>query len=197
MHKNISLLVLVFLLPALAWGQSLGDAARKERERREKNKKQGVAAREFSEKEIFGEDEENQEGEEPAEGAGEGEAADGEQQSQRSVPSIDSDSKSQESEELEDDRRDRRREEAEWRARFQQAKQRIVAAREQVQFLKDLNLVPGERYVDVHGNTVIRSLEQLRRLVEVAEEEFSTAEQALLKLQADARRAGVPPGWSR
>ncbi len=192
MHKNISLLVLVFLLPALAWGQSLGDAARKERERREKNKKQGVAVREFSEKEIFGEDEENQEGKEPAEGAGEGEP-----QSPPAVPNIDVDSRSQESEELEDDRRDRRREEAEWRARFQQAKRRIVAAREQVQFLKDLNLVPGERYVDVHGNTVILSLEQLRRLVEVAEEELSAAEQALLKLQADARRAGVPPGWSR
>ncbi len=197
MHKNISLLVLVFLLPALAWGQSLGDAARKERERREKNKKQGVAVREFSEEEIFGEDEENQEDEEPAEGAGEGEAADGEQQSQRSVPSIDSDSKSQESEELEDDRRDRRREEAEWRARFQQAKRRIEAAREQVQFLEGLNLTPGERYVDAQGNTVIRSLEQLRRLVEVAGEELSAADQALSKLQEEARRAGVPPGWLR
>ena len=197
MHKNISLLVLVFLLPALAWGQSLGDAARKERERREKNKKQGVAAREFSEEEIFGEDEENQEGEEPTEGTGEGESAEGEQQSQRSGPNIDSDTKSQESEELEEDRRDRRREEAEWRDRFQRAKQRIVAAREQVQFLKNLNLVPGERYVDVHGNTVIRSLDQLRRLVEAAEEEISEAEQALARLQADARRAGVPPGWLR
>jgi len=197
MHKNISLLVLVFLLPALAWGQSLGDAARKERERREKNKKQGIAAREFSEEEIFGEDEENQGGKEPAEGAEDGEAADGEQQSQRSGPSIDTDSKSQESEELEEDRRDRRREEAEWRDRFQRAKQRIVAAREQVQFLKNLNLVPGERYVDVHGNTVIRSLEQLRRLVTAAEEEISEAEQALSQLQADARRAGVPPGWLR
>ena len=124
MYKNISLLVLLFLLPAVAWGQSLGDAARKERERREKNKKQGVVAREFSEEEIFRGDEENQEGTDLAEGedAVEGEAADGEQQGPPAVPSINLDSKSQESEELEDDRRDRRREEAEWRGRFQRAK---------------------------------------------------------------------------
>ena len=78
MYKIISLLVLLFLLPSLAWGQSLGNAARKERERRETNKKQGIEAREFSEEEIFGGVEENPEGEDLAEGAGE--AADREQQ---------------------------------------------------------------------------------------------------------------------
>ena len=41
---------------------------------------------------------------------------------------------------------------------------------------------------------MIRSLEQLRRLVEVAGEELSAANQALSKLQEEARRAGVPSG---
>ena len=197
MQKKISLLVLLFSLPALAWGQSLGDAARRGRERREKNKTQGVASREFSEEEIFGEDEETVEGDDSAEGTGEGEAANEEQQKPRRRPRIDGGSKAHESDEPEDERSKRRRNEAEWRARFQDAKQRVATAREHVQFLQNLSLTPGERYVDAHGRTVIRSLEQLRRLVATAQLELSEAEQALSQLQEEARRAGVPPGWSR
>lgn len=193
MRKHVCLLVLFSWLPALAWGQSLADAARKERERREKNKQQGVVVREFSEEEVFGADDEDQ----VADGADEVDALGGERSSPGSLSNIDSDAEAAESDPLEVERRNRARDEAEWRSRFQQARQRVVGARERVQFLKDLNLMPGERYVDVNGNTVIRSLEQLRRLMTSAEEELSAAERALSELEEEARRAGVPPGWRR
>ena len=185
--RNVSLYLLLIVLPTLAWGQSLGDAARKERERREKNKKEGLVVREFSEEEIFGTDEEGDDVD------GEGRSSDGEQPS----ASIAGESSSQESGTLVNESRDRRRDEAEWRSRFQDAKRRVETAREHVQILKELNLMPGERYIDARGNTVIRSLEQLRRLVAAADAELAAAEQALSDLREEARRAGVPPGWTR
>jgi hypothetical protein len=183
-------------VPALVWGQSLGDAARKERERREKNKAEGVAAREFSEVEIFGEEKE-EEAEEPAAEADEGESTDSDPPRRPSMPSVDLDSITSESGPSDAGRRDRSREEAEWRSRFQQAKQRIEDAREQVRFLQDLNLMPGGSYVDARGRTVIQSLEHLRALVQAAETKLLDAEQSLSALQEEARRAGVPPGWTR
>lgn len=49
---------LLLTLPALGLGQSLGEVAKKERERREKNKQEGKKALVFSETEIFGEERE-------------------------------------------------------------------------------------------------------------------------------------------
>jgi hypothetical protein len=45
--------VLLLLLPSLALAQSLGDVAKKERERREKNKEQGKSAIEISEEDLY------------------------------------------------------------------------------------------------------------------------------------------------
>ncbi|HSF20087.1 MAG TPA: hypothetical protein VLK65_31510 [Vicinamibacteria bacterium] len=51
-----TLVVVLILTPALGLGQSLGEVAKKERERREKNKQEGKKALVFSESEIFGEE---------------------------------------------------------------------------------------------------------------------------------------------
>lgn len=61
---RLILLALTLTLPAAGYAQSLGEVAKKERERREKNKEEGKKALEFSETEIFGEEEES-----PTEGA--------------------------------------------------------------------------------------------------------------------------------
>ena len=45
-------LALVSFIPALAFGQSLAEVAKKERERREKNKQKGVEARTVEENEL-------------------------------------------------------------------------------------------------------------------------------------------------
>jgi hypothetical protein len=55
--RTACLLLACLSLPLVSAGQSLGSAAKKERERRDKNKKEGVVAREFSEEEVFGEKE--------------------------------------------------------------------------------------------------------------------------------------------
>ncbi len=53
----VALLFFAWSAPVSPAEQSLGELARKERERRDENKAQGVAAREFAEAEIFGEEE--------------------------------------------------------------------------------------------------------------------------------------------
>lgn len=194
MGKHVFIWVLLLGLPALVLGQSLGDTARKERERRERNKADGVSAREFSAEEIFGEEDDD-----AASDAVEDEEESAETAPRRrpSMPSVDLDSIASEPDERETERLERSRDEAAWRAKFQQARARIDNAREQVRFLAELSLMPGESYVDTQGRSVIRSLEHLRKLVELAETELSDAEATLSALQEEARRAGVPPGWYR
>ncbi len=60
-----------------------------------------------------------------------------------------------------------------------------------------LNLVPGMRYVDEKGQTVIGSVRELQGLTRRARAELAAAEKALEDLHDEARRAGVPPGWLR
>jgi hypothetical protein len=193
-----ALLLVVLFVPLLAEAQSLGAVAKKERERREKNKAQGVTVREITEDEIStdkGEPEEpEEEGTEGNPEGGTGSKTEGDTP-QAALPDVDG--TGQGAEALDKEQRDRKRSEAEWRARVQQARERISAARQQVQTLDELHLVQGERYVDENGRTVIESLEHLRRLVAEAKEELQEAERAYENLLAEARRAGVPPGWLR
>lgn len=65
---RLILLVFILSLPTIGLAQSLGEVAKKERERREKNKEEGKKALTFTETEIFGEEEEQTEGVEGVEG---------------------------------------------------------------------------------------------------------------------------------
>jgi hypothetical protein len=194
---GIAFLLLSLLgVSGLVEGQSLGSVAKKEKERREKNKQQGVAVREISEKEIFGEDNKP---EEKAEEASEAEDENtGETPKRLSVPDrIDVPVGDEPAASSTDERAERRRSEIEWRSRIQQARERVAVAKQRVEFFKNLNLPVGGRYVDAQGRTVIESLDHLRRLVKEANQELAEAEQALKALQEEARHAGVPPGWLR
>ena len=197
---GIACLLLVGLsLSLLSEAQSLGNVAKKERERRDKNKKEGVAAREFSEEQVFGEKEEEK--------APEGEA--GEETESSDGPSIEANEADEAvipgvDRKLEDDgdkfekqSRERKRSEAEWRSKASNARGRIAEARKAVQFFEELFLPPDSRYVDANGNTVIESLEHLQRLTREAKEELAAAEQDWKQIQDEARRAGIPPGWMR
>ena len=66
-----------------------------------------------------------------------------------------------------------------------------------MRFFEELFLGPNERYVDANGNTVIDSVEDLQRLTREAKSELAEAEAAWKRMQEDARRAGIPPGWLR
>jgi hypothetical protein len=195
-----SCLVLVCLslpLPLVSAGQSLGSVAKKERERRDKNKKEGVAAREFSEEEVFGENEEKDAPEgEPGEEA-EGETIEAPSTDEAVIPGVDPNVGEDDAEKFEKESRERRRNEAEWRSKATSARSRIADARKTVQFFENLYLPPNGRYVDAHGNTVVESLDHLKRLTREANDELAAAELAWKQMQDEARRAGIPPGWLR
>jgi hypothetical protein len=186
------LLFLGLSLPLLVEGQSLGNVAKKERERRDKNKKEGVAAREFSEEQVFGDKEEVKGADETVEEAESSEAP----SSETVIPGVDP-KLEDDGERFERESRERKRSEAEWRSKAADARARIAAAREKVRFFEELYLGPNEYYVDENGNKVIESVEQLQRLTREAKEQLAAAERDWKQIQDEARRSGIPPGWLR
>ncbi len=200
--KIASLLALCVLVSvcAASHSQSLGELAKKERERREKNKDNGVTALEFSETEIF-EDDDEEEGD--VDGAGvEGDSKSdvaGDRASTSPLPNridvaVEPDD---DSERVEKESRDRKLQEAEWRNRFREARERVAFAREQKAVWDGVYYVEGVKLVDENGNIVVESRDDLRRFVAEASQELTDAERALRNLGEEARRAGVPPGWLR
>jgi hypothetical protein len=96
-----------------------------------------------------------------------------------------------------DEANQRARDEASWRSRVAEKRQRIEAARRKHATLANLNLVPGYEYADASGRTVIGSVGELQGLTARAKAELDAAEQALKDLLEEARHANVPPGWLR
>ncbi|TDI48335.1 MAG: hypothetical protein E2P02_01005 [Acidobacteria bacterium] len=200
-----AVLLLTWSASASPAGQSLGELARKERERRDENKAQGVAAREFAEAEIF-EQEEDFDAEEGEDGADANEsdpdnstdiAGDPEGARRRSSIGLDAALDDPESANRENESRDRSRREADFRARYQTAKQREAAAQKRKQNLDGIYVVEGVRYVDEKGNTVIESLDHLRRLIREAEQERQAAAETVKALEEEAHRQNYPKGWLR
>jgi hypothetical protein len=190
------LLLVCLSLPLVSAGQSLGSAAKKERERREKNKKEGVVAREFSEEEVFGEKEKESAPEgEPAEEA-ESSGAPSSGAGEAVIPGVNSNLEDAD-ERYERESRERQRSEAEWRSKAASARSRIDVARQRVQFFEGLHLGPNEYYVDENGRTVVESVEQLQQMTREAKAELAAAERDWKQMQDEARRSGIPPGWLR
>jgi hypothetical protein len=203
MFSIARILGLVLLFPLLAEAQSLGSVAKKERERREKNKAEGVTARQITEDEVASDDEKEDsnasDSDAPAEGDdGDDDVPDAEAGGVPISPfSTTIDVNEEKRRSLDDEQADRRRQEAEWKARTQQARDRLERAKSAVQQLEGLHLMEGESYVDAEGRPVISSPEHLKRLVDQANAELKSAEESLEKLRQEARRKGVPPGWLR
>ena len=182
-------------VPAAVSSQSLGAVAKKERERRVENKTKGSEVREFSEIEIFGEPEEpDEQAEERADGA---EAAESEPESSESQESAPAAGDADGVEELERQAQQRRRDEASWRARFGEARRELDEAKAYRAALDELHLTQGERYIDDNGNTVIQDLAHLRELIREADQRVADAERGMTRLEEQARREGIPPGWRR
>jgi len=198
--RTACLLVACLSLPLVSSGQSLGSVAKKERERRDKNKKEGVASREFSEEEVFGPEEPEEEAHEAPEGDAveteESDAPSDDADEAAVIPGVDPNLED-EKDRYETESRERKRSEAEWRSRASTARARIADAREAVQFFEGLALPPNGRYVDVNGNTVIESVDHLQRLMREAKDELAAAELDWKRIQDEARRTNTPPGWLR
>jgi len=169
------------VLPALTFSQSLGDLAKKERERRQKNQEQGVKARTVTDEEISTETDASAPPAPPVESSAKvpssgSTPAGADKASSTSKPPL---------------------KEQEWRYRVAEARSRVQKARERYDSLNELPIVPGMKYVDENGNALITSLSQLRGMVGQAKAELDAAEKAQADLLEEARRAGVPPGWLR
>lgn len=194
---RIACLLLVCLsLPLVSAGQSLGSAAKKERERRDKNKKEGVVAREFSEEEVFGEKEEAEAAEAEPDAEAETSDAPPSGAGEAVIPGVDPNLEDP-GERYERESRERKRSEAEWRSKASSARARISTARKRVEFFEELHLGPNEYYVDENGNTVVESVEQLQGMMREARAELAAAERDWREMQDEARRSGIPPGWLR
>lgn len=180
MLRAAGLFVLFALLPALVVSQSLGEVAKKEKERRKSNKDKGVEVRVIDGEEVSEAEETEDSSEEPQEGSG--------TSSEKIETRKDSPASSSAS---------RDKQETEWLGRAAEARERLKAAQENYQTLSQLHLSPGEYYSDENGNPVITSLDQLRDLVAEAKAELDQATRAVDQLKEEARRAGVPRGWVR
>jgi hypothetical protein len=172
------LLLPALLCPSLTAAQSLGDAARKEQERRKKNKQAGVQARVITEEELGGG--------RPATARPAGQAADPATEAAPAPPPPAS---------APDE--DRERQEQYWRDRANAARAEVARLEEVVKELEKLYLVDGESYVDDGGKTVIRDLAHLREIVARAKSDLAAARQAVADLEDEARRKGALPGWLR
>jgi hypothetical protein len=180
MRSTLAALILGLSLPGLALGQSMGEVARKEAERREKNKKAGVKAKAYGDQDL---------------------SSGGSRPAPSPVPSaaapVGAEPASASSSAPVDESEQRRLAEASWRQRVTELTVRRDKAKAIHEELSKLSLVQGEMYVDEQNRPVITSLADLRAKLARAKADWDAAEQALERLHEEARRANVPPGWLR
>lgn len=186
--RTLAALAVCLTLPALGAAQGLGAAAARERQRRAPGQKT-AESKTYTEEDLKSlppvEDPGASSGPNDTSSMTPGTAP-------KSAPTGSSQTEGSDREEVE-----RTQAEARWRSRADAARARVDEARRQLEYFEGLNLVPGVRYVDEKGQTVIGSVRELQGLTRRARAELAAAEKALEDLQDEARRAGVPPGWLR
>jgi len=178
-------------LAGLAGAQSLGDAARKERERRDKVRETQPSARTLTDDDLAstkGALANDPEAAPPqtteAEEGGESSASGGPPTSRglrQAVPDAVPPAGGEEH----------------WRARAAQARGRIAEAqRRNEAFQRMIRFGQPARY-DETGRRVIFSVERMKEKADAAEAELRAAEKALEDLLEEGRKAGALPGWLR
>jgi hypothetical protein len=163
-------------LPALVTGQSMGEAAKKERERRAKLEQAGASAQPISEKDLAASKGRtaNDPGESPspsasARPAGEAGGARG------AAPGA----------------------EDYWRRRVGQARDRVAEAQARHDAMQRMVHLGQPAMYDEGGRQVMYSAQQLKQRADEAQAELAEAQKALDDLLEEARRAGALPGWLR
>jgi hypothetical protein len=169
--------LLSLLAPSLAVGQSLDEAARKEKERRRKLQESSAKSSNV----VNEEDLKANKG--SLSNKPESAAASTANESANEARTASTGDKNQE-EQL-------------WRDRVARAESRLADAKQRYETLSGLTLVQGQYYVDKDGKRVITSLEDLRQKIERAKAESDAAQKDLDAVLEAARRTGVPPGWLR
>ena len=184
-YRPFALLIVVCLVgPAPTMGQSLGDAARAEDARRQKNREKGVKAEVVDGKALEAAGGKSGTLSSPAatgKTAARTAPASGASEATGAAPSAAGDPRG----------------ESYWRARVRAAEARLAEAQSAYDTLAGMSLVPGEVYQDEQGKTVISSVEELQRMTTRAKAERDAAQKALDDVHEDARRSGALPGWLR
>src|SRR5262249_41574218 len=181
--------VALCLLPMVSAGQSLGSAAKKEKDRHKKNQEAGVKARTVTDDDLAA----NRPADAPAPSSSSSStpASPPAERSGTAVGVVPPPSN--------DDAEAGRRaaQESQWRSRMASARARLDRAKKTYDTLTKMSLVPGEEYVDEKGRAVVTSAEQLQKLTAQAKAEVDAAQKSLDDFEERARRENVPPGWLR
>ena len=174
-------LVLIALLPASLAAQGLGDAAARERQKRQQQSKQ-APAKVFTEADLSSRGT-GQPGPEGSAGPG-SDAADPSSLDPNQAPRDDTPTKAP-PDPLEKERQERKLLEAEWRVRFANAREQIA-------------LAEAACWQEVVRTQFYQGLPVQMKVKEFVEsEELRRAKKALADLEEEFRRTGLPPGWAR
>jgi hypothetical protein len=175
MRKSGFVVLLFVVMPAWAAAQGLGDAAARERQKRQQETK-AVPARVFTQDDL------------PKDGApAEGKAASADTEAGQPADSdpAPSDEGDPRLLELERERQERKLQEAEWRLRFANAREQLALAEAACWH----EVVRTQFYQGIPVQMKVKEF--------VESEEFRQAKQALADLEEQFRRTGLPPGWTR
>lgn len=184
--KSWVALVSLVALPSLAAGQSLGDAAKKERDRRDKLRQSGAGART-----ITGDDLAANKGalandpKQPPAG-GDGEASKQAQRATASGPG-----------EAGPDATASKSAEEYWRGRVTAARARVAAAERRNDAFQRMIRFGQPAGYDENGRRVIYSMQQMKAMADAAAAELTSARAALEGVLEEGRRSGALPGWLR
>jgi hypothetical protein len=170
------LLLLVLLLPEPLAAQGLGDAAARERQKRE-HQGRPLPARVFTEADLEKAKPEEPTGEEEGEPLAQGGPAPAGSSGEKAAADA--------TDPLETEREERRLLEAEWRVRFAGAREHLALA----EAASWREVVRTDFYQGIPVQM------KVREQVETAE--LKQARQALADLEERFRRTGLPPGWAR
>ncbi len=175
-------LVLLALVPVPLAAQGLGDAAAKERQKREQQAKP-APKKVFTDSDLatrVAPSDQGDEGVDPSSRV----APSGTGDEGASDPS--SSSRAKESTDLlEKERQERKLQEAEWRVRFANAREQVATAEAACW----QEVVRTEFYQGIPVQMKVKEF--------VESDEYRQAKKALADLQEEFRRTGLPPGWAR
>jgi hypothetical protein len=183
MTRRIAVAIGVLALPLTTGGQSMGEAARKAKERREKNARSGVKARSYTQDDVKSAPPLANDPNHPAAPSGPPPSPEPPPSESGASPSAGPTVAG--------------RNEAAWRGRIVEAQRRIEAARKDYEYWSGHTMVVGDIFVDEQDRPVITSIEQLQGKTAAAKKAVESAEKAFVNLEEEARKAGVPPGWLR
>jgi hypothetical protein len=173
-------LVLVALLPMPLAAQGLGDAAAKERQKREQQAKP-VPTKVFTDADLSTRVPPSDQGDEGLSDPSSGVAADPSSRGTRE-PGPEG---SALTDPLEKERQERKLLEAEWRVRFANAREQLAVA----------EAACWQEVVRTEFQYGLPVPMKVKEFVET--EEFRRAKKALADLEEEFRRTGLPPGWAR